>query len=161
MKRIVNKFLNLAKADFRVTSPEDPGYNCVAWAFEDTSKWWEPHPEAHWPADAPDEVDVDSYIKLFERFGYQICNNPDLDDSFDKIAIYVDEDNCFSHIARQLSSGKWTSKLGDWEDIEHTLEGLMGHSPAYGQVVIVMKKKKAGRGGKNGISLPRVHNHKR
>lgn len=28
--------------------------------------------------------------------------------------------------ARQLPSGLWTSKLGEMEDIEHTLRGLKG-----------------------------------
>jgi hypothetical protein len=42
-------------------------------------------------------------------------------------------------IARQLSNGKWTSKLGQDEDIEHeNLEGLVGE--IYGSVVCIMKK---------------------
>ena len=38
-----------------------------------------------------------------------------------------------THAARQLPSGKWTSKLGDADDIEHnTLEGGMRFLACYG-----------------------------
>jgi hypothetical protein len=42
------------------------------------------------------------------------------------------------HAARQLPSGRWTSKLGPMEDIEHALHDLTGM--AYGSVVLVMKR---------------------
>jgi hypothetical protein len=41
--------------------------------------------------------------------------------------IYVDSSGTPTHMARQLSNGNWTSKLGDAEDIEHAqLEQLEG-----------------------------------
>ena len=42
------------------------------------------------------------------------------------------------HAARQLPSGRWTSKLGFLEDIEHALHDLEGTE--YGAVVLVMKR---------------------
>ena len=37
-------------------------------------------------------------------------------------------ENELTHIARQLPNGRWTSKFGNWEDIEHTtLAALDGH----------------------------------
>jgi hypothetical protein len=42
------------------------------------------------------------------------------------------------HAARQLPSGRWVSKLGPSEDIEHALHDLTGM--VYGSVVLVMKR---------------------
>jgi hypothetical protein len=43
--------------------------------------------------------------------------------------------------ARQLPNGEWTSKIGQYEDIQHkTLDALTGEPPAYGTVLQVMKK---------------------
>jgi hypothetical protein len=40
-----------------------------------------------------------------------------------------------------LPTGKWTSKLGDWDDIEHdTLEAL--EAAFYGRVAQIMKRSK-------------------
>ena len=58
-----------------------------------------------------------------------------------KIAIYVNPDGKPTHAARQLSSGQWTSKLGQLEGIEHNiLEGLTGSE--YGTVAVMMKRPK-------------------
>lgn len=38
----------------------------------------------------------------------------------------------------ELPNGKWTSKLGRWEDIEHEIEGLMGEM--YGDVKQILKR---------------------
>ncbi len=66
---------------------------------------------------------------------------------FEKIAIYVDTDGVPTHAARQLPDGSWTSKLGDWEDIQHqTLEALeTGNDKAhqelgYGKVAKIMRR---------------------
>lgn len=57
---------------------------------------------------------------------------------FEKIAIYG-SDHGPTHASRQLADGKWTSKLGDADDIEHeTLEALEG--AIYGSVVHIMKR---------------------
>jgi len=42
------------------------------------------------------------------------------------------------HVARQLPSGRWSSKLGALQDIEHDLHDLEGTE--YGSVVLVMKR---------------------
>ncbi|WP_293105967.1 hypothetical protein [Moorena sp. SIOASIH] len=79
--------------------------------------------------------------------GYVICETPDLEENYQKIAIYMLNDQP-THVARQLLNGKWTSKLGQDEDIEHdTLEGLTGER--YGQVAQVMKRKVGSRVGKS------------
>lgn len=56
-----------------------------------------------------------------------------------KVAIYVDDSGDPSHAARQTSSGKWTSKMGELEDIEHDgLSALEGK--ACGTVARIMKR---------------------
>jgi hypothetical protein len=49
------------------------------------------------------------------------------------------------HAARQLPGGRWTSKLGNREDIEHDLNAVSGE--AYGTVVMVLKRPIAGAQG--------------
>ena len=47
----------------------------------------------------------------------------------------------YMHAALQLESGKWTSKMGPDEDIEHDApENLAG--PCFGQVTAFMKRKR-------------------
>lgn len=68
---------------------------------------------------------------LFVESGYE--------KKFEKIAIYVNAYNKSTHAARQLSSGRWTSKLGRLEDIEHaTVEGL--YRSDYGAVAVFMRR---------------------
>src|SRR5258708_6988096 len=63
------------------------------------------------------------------------------DEGFEKIALYSNAQGEFTHAARQKEDGIWTSKLGDWEDIEHrTLSGLSGNAPAYGSVAKILKR---------------------
>ena len=46
-----------------------------------------------------------------------------------------------THAARQLADGRWSSKLGRREDIEHVLDALAGvDGDEYGQVVQVLKR---------------------
>ncbi len=44
-----------------------------------------------------------------------------------------------THAARQLPTGKWTSKLGKGEDIEHDTPGDVAGG-VYGEVMEVMKR---------------------
>jgi hypothetical protein len=55
----------------------------------------------------------------------------------EKVALYATDEGP-AHAARQLSNGRWTSKLGRDEDIEHELEGLAGSH--YGAVVQFLQR---------------------
>lgn len=73
-------------------------------------------------------------------FGYSISENEELETDYEKIAIYINPDTeRVIHAAKQIESGKWTSKLGPYKDIEHTLDSLTGQD--YGIVAIIMKRK--------------------
>jgi hypothetical protein len=61
-----------------------------------------------------------------------------------KIAIYVDAAGKPSHAAKQTGDGAWSSKIGDWEDIEHKLLSSLEDKPdtrsAYGKSAHYMKR---------------------
>lgn len=75
--------------------------------------------------------------------GFTRCDSGDLEPGWEKVAVYALADDDPTHVARQLESGAWTSKLGDFEDIEHdTPTALEG--PAYGTVYGYMKRRRDG-----------------
>ena len=85
-----------------------------------------PEDDYYWPEDAPREVSTEAFIKAYETLGFSICEDENLEDNVEKLAIYVTADGTPQHVARQLPNGFWTSKLGRLEDIEHELSGLDG-----------------------------------
>lgn len=133
------KWPNLRKTGYEITSKPTSAYNCIAWAAGVTDRpWWpidvKPY---YWPLE-PRIESVQSFVEAFEQLGYKICSNSDLEPNVEKVAIYVEKKGEPTHMARQLTTGQWTSKCGNLEDISHTLEGLEGEF--YGQVSIFMKR---------------------
>jgi hypothetical protein len=126
---------------FVLTSAATGEYNCIAWALEDTSRFYWTGPKAffYWPENLPREETIESFIQLFQQNGYEICQHALKERSFIKIALFV-KDGLPTHAARQLPNGLWTSKLGSWEDVRHTLSAISGG--LYGDVAVVMKKKR-------------------
>lgn len=77
------------------------------------------------PPGAPTAYALASFTQAFALYGYEASDTDSLESGFEKVAIYVGSDGLPTHMARQLESGVWTSKLGEWEDIEHgTLTAL-------------------------------------
>ena len=152
LKDLYQRFPKLAGRQAQITSPHDCDYNCVAWAFSDQTKWYEPYgtvlpnskPPYYWPPQLPNDPDdrrISIYTRLFESYGYEVVDNDLVESGFQKIAIYVDNDE-FRHVARQTRSGSWTSKVGILEDITHELEALESEGPfAYGKPSIFMRKR--------------------
>ena len=70
-----------------------------------------------------------------------MCSDSSLEAGYEKIAIYV-KDGIPTHAARQLGDGRWTSKLGKYEDIEHdSLDALNGDGYGeYGRVALFMSR---------------------
>jgi hypothetical protein len=128
-------FPNLASDGYIVASPKTHAYNCIAWAANDASRWWEPG--IHWLG--PPGDDLAALASLFATLGYAPCGGEDLEAGHDKVALYVDDQGAWTHAARQLPDGWWTSKLGPDEDILHrTPKALVGD--LYGQVQAIMKR---------------------
>lgn len=132
------KFPNLRGGNYIITSDPTPSYNCIAWAAGRTDQWWWPNPDSYWPEKAPSEETLAAFIYVFEQLGYTSCGNQNCEEGFEKIAIYIDSNNTPTHAARQLPSGLWTSKLGNYIDISHKIDGVSG--PEYGEITVFMKR---------------------
>ncbi len=136
------EFPRLRTDGYLETSPATDDYNCIAWAGNDITEKWDPEPTSgrYWPNHVPRTLDLENFVLLYEfEGGYEPCDNGDLENGFEKIAIFVSLSREVTHAARQLPSGFWTSKLGDCEDIEHrTLSSLEGLS--YGRIAQFLKR---------------------
>ena len=135
----------LRGTEFAITSAVDPAYNCIAWAAGSTTEWWQPgYAAGVWPERAAKEHIVAAAIEALATAGYEPCRNGDLEDGVEKVAIYGIGER-FAHVARQLPSGRWTSKLGKAWDIEHELGALAGSANAggavqYGEVAAFLRR---------------------
>lgn len=140
-QHIEEYFPYLMNSDYSVESPATKEYNCIAWAAGDDKEWWWPDPLylKYWPPSVPRIETKEAFIKAYELLGYSVCHDDKHEEGFEKIAIYVGNSDKPTYAARQLSSGYWTSKLGQLEDIEHTsLDGLVGLH--YGSVAVILKR---------------------
>ena len=127
---------------FAITSPADGRYNCIAWAVNDTRKWWQSDADHYWPTESLIGDDIELYVAMFRSLGYEECDSQDLEDGIEKIAIYSGSTG-FSHVTRQLPNGNWTSKLGESVDIEHrSPEDLISYrqTTAYGRIHMVLQR---------------------
>jgi hypothetical protein len=131
----MEEFPYLDDRNHRITSPEDDAYNCIAWAAEDNLRWWWPRPEEfyYWPARVPRSATIDAFVAAFATLGYSPCGTGDVEPGFQKVAIYVNNENIPTHMARQEPDGAWTSKLGGDVDIRHLTLGAIEGS-IYGTV---------------------------
>lgn len=140
------RFPRLASSHYEITSDATDRYNCLAWAIGDEDSWWAPieGDGISWPDDLPWEWTLETVQSVLATVGYEPCQDGDLVDGIEKVALYADEENV-AHVARQLPDGRWTSKLGSDCDIEHELEALEGFEDSpdayrYGRVVAFMSR---------------------
>jgi hypothetical protein len=107
--------------DYKLTSEADDRYNCVAWVRRDKGHWIDP--EVFWPTDlAPEppewEDDLPYYLALFEAWDFEMVESSDREDGYLKIAVFASGGD-FDHVAKQLPSGRWSSKGGASFDFRH------------------------------------------
>jgi hypothetical protein len=153
---IIDRFPELAyDPNFKITSNETGDYNCIAWAYNGTERWMWPKCENYpailqnryfWSKGVTNTNHVSAFIEAFSQTGYQLCDTWQHEDGYQKIALYTKTRTCeCTHAARELVEndnvcGKWTSKLGVWNDIQHStpyrVEGV-----DYGMVYCFMKRK--------------------
>jgi len=125
-------FPKLTEDNHEITSPQTIKYNCVAWAASDTQRWWQPG--SFWPVDSTrDDHGIGTLIAAFEKVGYEVCDDGDSEPDVEKVALYGSA-LMYTHTARQLPDGRWTSKLGRLEDITHDNTDVIAGSD-YGEVV--------------------------
>lgn len=122
-----------------VTSNSTASYNCIAWAAGYSDRWWWPQGiQGYWPQEKVPEPHIAIFQNVFRTLGYETCSDGILEEGLEKVAIYA-KGELVQHMARQLTNGWWTSKLGQAEDIEHkTAEELQGRE--YGSIVSYMSR---------------------
>jgi hypothetical protein len=136
-------FPALRGTDYRLASPKDRKYNCIAWAAADFQRWWWPDPPPDdagyfWPPGVSHAATVAAFVAAFATLGYEPGEGEAAEAGWERIALYATADGVPTHAARQLPNGRWSSKLGRGEDIEHGLHDLEGE--IYGTVVQIMKR---------------------
>ena len=126
MKEDIDRhYPKLVAAGYERTSDETPVYNCIAWAAGDTSRWWEcdmdgplDRPGVYWPPDAKHGFGLDALISAYETLGFEVCERSGPEEGYEKLALFREGDE-WRHAAKLLDDGKWSSKLGDLEDVSH------------------------------------------
>lgn len=153
-ERIKRVFENLTGGEFELTSPFDAKYNCIAHAAGENDRWWWAVDkniagnDVFWFNNLPGEATLENFIAAFEKLGYKSCESAELENDFEKVAVYVSTKDALhapkgspTHMSRQLSDGVWTSKLGQDVDISHNnLKSLEGK--IYGEVRKILKRPK-------------------
>lgn len=122
------RFEHLREADYAVTSAPTSQYNCFAWVLGRTDDWVQ--------AGDPERLDV--LLELLHEAGFETCENASFESDMVKVAVFADSLGP-THAARQLASERWTSKLGNWEDIEHENLGCL-EGDFYGSVVALLRR---------------------
>jgi hypothetical protein len=137
-----HRFPNLTPGNWREKSLATESYNCIAWAAGDKTRWWWPDAmnQRHWPQGLPRIVSLDNFIRAYETIGYEKCDDPTVEQGFEKIVIYANASGLPRHAARQLPNGEWTSKLGKSEDIEHVTVQVL-ECRDYGRPFQFMKRR--------------------
>ena len=130
---------------YHITSSYNPVYNCIAFAVGDETRYWTSdqalsgHSGYHWPDGAKTGQHLSALQSAYEIEGFEVCGDGEMEDGYQKVALYATNDGNFQHVAKQCKDGSWKSKLGDFEDIRH-LKAEWLNSPRYGQVVCFMKR---------------------
>ena len=146
-ERLIATFLpGLGPESYTITSPTTDDYNCISWALGETHRRWDPLgflPD-HWPAELAHSDRLETIEAALHLEDFESCDDDALEDGIEKVALFADGGR-FTHAARQLQSGRWTSKLGDYCDIEHDLEDLVRIRSAnaefrYGEIVAFMRR---------------------
>lgn len=147
---------NSRNKPLKIKSPITPKYNCVAYSLNREDIWYESidnddirnglcvllQRSIIWPEALSKGILINNYLELYKLNGFEKVNDLDIsvEVGYVKIAIYGNTEQVFTHVCRQMEDGKWVSKLGSFQDVEHDdLEVLEGSH--YGKVMVVMKKK--------------------
>ncbi|MCQ2219059.1 MAG: hypothetical protein MJZ33_11385 [Paludibacteraceae bacterium] len=128
---------------FQITSDCTPAYNCIGWALGMNDVWVGlDHPINYawtwWPKEVPCDEKPGSLIALFEHFGFIECEDASIEEDYDKVALFADEEG-WTHAARVIGDNLMHSKIGTAWDIHHsggnTLDDTM-----YGTIFAYMKR---------------------
>jgi hypothetical protein len=134
------KWPYLLSEGYGVASNETWDYNCIAFSADIQDDWWWPdqNGDAYWPISWREET-LECFVAAFRSIGYKKCWLSIRQKRFERVAIYT-KDNIPTHAAKQLNDGRWKSKLGPWEDIEHNTTKAV-EEYIYGKVAVYMKRR--------------------
>lgn len=125
-------------------SAESFNFNCLAFALDDESNWWEPPKQSgrYWPPGFSDDITIPTVEAIIRCHGFTVEIALNETPETDAIAIYG-IGNEWTHFAKFVKDG-WHSKLGTGHDVIgfdlHDLE-----TPMYGNVLKVLRRPSAGR----------------
>jgi hypothetical protein len=137
---VASQFPRLTPQNHRITSSPSVSYNCIAWAAGDTVNWWQPG--LYWPfLVSPFDDTITELQRVFESLGFVACPAGDLEPGWNKVALYAIS-GYYTHAARQLPDGRWTSKLGNEDDIEHDSPDAVAGG-IYGDIALFMKRQQS------------------
>ena len=128
------------KASYKAVVYQDTSMRGGFW----TGRWPDMANIGYWPPNIPREETVTAFIAAYAIQGYAQCADGALEAGFEKIVLYgvrVALEIVPTHAARQLSDGRWTSKLGNCEDIEHDTPEML-NGPRYGAPVCFLKRQR-------------------
>lgn len=149
-ERLERHHPNLVADRYTIQSRITRRYNCFAWVVNDEDHWWQPFDprcdimdpirNRFWPVKTPMFLTIDILIDALATRGFAVCESGEFEPSYEKIAVYAKTGSDIpTHAAKQLDTGIWASKMGDWEDIHHhTVNGL--EDDRYGRVVRFLRK---------------------
>lgn len=83
-------------------------------------------------------------ILVFQSLGYMRCSSTALEEGQEKVAIYANHRDQWTHASWQAEDGSWWSKLGGLADITHSSVGAL-EGGIYGIVFAVMKRRRRPR----------------
>ena len=142
---VESHFPKLKRRPYVITSSKSPIYNCTALDAGEIHQWWEYDAttslgvQTYWPPGFPPGDTVADVSNVFQAvFHYGPTTDRRARPGFEKVALYGYEDGGFAHIARQLRSGRWSSKLCELYDLEHALSDLEGR--VYGRVAAILER---------------------
>ncbi len=120
---------------YEVVAPASDDYNCIAYAAGDTERWWDHTELGYWPPGVERSHTLEALAAVFRTLEFIATDNPDLEYGYEKIALYADSEG-YTHAALQAPDGKWRSKMGDLELIQHRAPtsldgGLYGNAEIY------------------------------
>jgi hypothetical protein len=78
-------------------------------------------------------------VDFFVQHGFEVCADDEAEIGYEKIALFSQDNQEFTHVAKHLKGNLWTSKLGFSHDVSHTLQAIQ--SGIYGNIHTFMKRK--------------------
>lgn len=139
------------KGHYEIRSKKSTSYNCIAFAAGDNTRNWDGFPigDDYWPNEAKYGHGIAALAGAFYAIGYRQCEDGDLEEGFERVALYGIDYDSYEHAARQRPDGRWESKMGKLENIIHLKpEHLEGAE--YGKVIVFMNRKRVDHEEKEG-----------